>query len=369
MPGHGLLDATIAVTLEVSGDVLKRGAILVDETGAVGRDPRVLITLEHAIRDGRPGRHGQPSVVSRRMQFVMIDENGKTFDAGPAPYLDFRPLHPEESEAAKNALEAGWLTNDIEKQAMHFAIAELAPAHLRETRERRLAEIDRIEREVRARLKSQIAYWDGRAAELALKEQVGKGGRLNSGNARAYAQTLTDRLERRLRQLEEERDIQALPPQVKGAALILPLDAVRPQPVQPPNGFAEDALARQLVERLAMTAVIAAETALGREPRDVSAQKVGYDVESRDPRSGCLHFIEVKGRIEGGDTVTVTTNEMLVALNAAERFVLAIVHIGAGGFAHEPIYMRRPFEGAPAADSSATIFKIDALCRRGTGPC
>jgi hypothetical protein len=67
-------------------------------------------------------------------------------------------------------------------------------------------------------------YWDGRAEELALKEQAGKGGRLNSGNARAYAQTLTERLDRRLRQLIEERDIQALPPQVKGAAFVVPRD-------------------------------------------------------------------------------------------------------------------------------------------------
>ena len=65
-----------------------------------------------------------------------------------------------------------------------------------------------------------------------------------------------------------------------------------------------------------MQAVFAAERALGREPRDVSAAKVGYDIESLDPTTGHLHFLEVKGRVEGGDTITVTTNEMLVALNA-----------------------------------------------------
>ena len=228
-PGHGLLDATIAVTLEEAGDVLKRGAILVDETDEHGLGPRVLVTLEHAIRDGRPGRHGQPSVVSRRMQFVMIDEHGKAVDAGPAPYLDLRPLKPDETEAAHKLLDAEWLKGDIEKMAMHFAIAQLVPEHLRETRERRLAEIDRVEGEVRARLKREINYWDGRAEELALKEQAGKGGRLNSGNARAYAQTLTERLDRRLRQLTEERDIQALPPLVKGAALVVPVGLLRPR--------------------------------------------------------------------------------------------------------------------------------------------
>ena len=132
---------------------------------------------------------------------------------------------------------------------MHFAIAQLVPQHLTETRERRLAEVDRVEGEVKARLKREINYWDGRAEELALKEQAGKGGRLNSGNARAYAQTLTERLDRRLRQLVEERDIQALPPQVKGAALVIPIGLLRPKIGLAAENFAEDGLTRAAVER------------------------------------------------------------------------------------------------------------------------
>lgn len=368
-PGQGLLDMTIAVTLEDAGDVLKQGAILVNEADEYGVAPRVLVTLEHTIRDGRPGRNGQPSVVSRRMQFVMLDGQGNAQDAGPAPYLDFRPLLPEETDTAHKLLDADWLKGDIEKMAMHFAIADLVPQHLKETRERRLAEVDRVEGEVKARLKREINYWDGRAEELALKEQAGKGGRLNSGNARAYAQTLTERLDRRLRQLVEERDIQALPPQVKGAALVVPIGLLRPRTGPPPAGFAEDAVARAEVERLAMQAVFAAERTLGREPRDVSAAKIGYDIESRDPVTGHLHFLEVKGRIETGDTITVTTNEMIVALNAEDNFVLAIVPITIGGFANEPVYVRKPFDGAPVRDACATIFYLDKLVRRGTSPC
>jgi hypothetical protein len=87
-----------------------------------------------------------------------------------------------------------------------------------------------------------------------------------------------------------------------------------------------------------MEAVLAVERALGRQPRDVSADKVGYDIESRDPKTGHLHFIEVKSRIAGGNTITVTTNEMLVSLNAGERLVPAIVSLGDGGFAHQPVY-------------------------------
>jgi hypothetical protein len=68
------------------------------------------------------------------------------------------------------------------------------------------------------------------------------------------------------------------------------------------DGFAEDPLARKEVERLAMEAVIAAERSLGRSPRDVSAAKVGYDIESRCPNSGAPPFHRGQGPRRGGDT-------------------------------------------------------------------
>src|SRR5262245_38496780 len=70
---RGMLDATIAVTLEESGDVLKQGAILVDEADEDGLAPRVLVTLEHAIRDGRPGRNGQlPAVAAHFARRALV---------------------------------------------------------------------------------------------------------------------------------------------------------------------------------------------------------------------------------------------------------------------------------------------------------
>jgi hypothetical protein len=63
--GHGLLDVTIAVTLDEAGDVLKRGAALVDEASEYG-------TGLHVLRDA--GAHC-PRWASRR--------NGRAAEAGP----------------------------------------------------------------------------------------------------------------------------------------------------------------------------------------------------------------------------------------------------------------------------------------------
>ena len=50
---------------------------------------------------------------------------------------------------------------------------------------------------------------------------------------------------------------------------------------------------------------------LGFEPIDREFEKLGYDIESRVPGTGRLRFIEVKGRVSGAPTITVTRNEIL----------------------------------------------------------
>ncbi len=92
-----------------------------------------------------------------------------------------------------------------------------------------------------------------------------------------------------------------------------------------------------------MRAVMGAEIALGYDPVDVSRDNVGYDILSRDLIDGKQRFIEVKGRRAGADTVTLTRNEILTAINSPEQFILAIVEVedGQGG---EPRYIRKyPF--------------------------
>ena len=49
-PGHPLLDSVIDLTLERHRDLLKRGAVLVDESDT-STEPRVLFYLEHAVQD------------------------------------------------------------------------------------------------------------------------------------------------------------------------------------------------------------------------------------------------------------------------------------------------------------------------------
>ena len=368
-PGHPLLEVLVDVVLERFQPLLSQGAVLVDDADE-GVEPRLLVYLEHAVRDGRAGRTGEPRAVSQRLQFIFLKEDGTAADGGPAPYLDYRPIKPEERAAVEDVISASWLSGSVERQALGYAISALVPEHLNEVRTRRVAEIDKVEREVRARLNREINYWDARAARLREEERAGTDQRINAQNAEATAARLVERLHRRQDELERERQISALPPVLKGAALVIPAGLFRartPAEGAKPVGFAEDPATRAEIERLAMQAVMATERALGHHPRDVSAEKKGWDIESRDSRSGSLRFIEVKGRIAEGREVILTKNEILASLNAAEAFILAIVQIDAG-FAHEPVYVRRFFRRELGFAETAVVFSITDLLSVGQPP-
>jgi superfamily II DNA or RNA helicase len=326
-PGHPLLDATIDLILERHRDVLKQGSILVDENDP-GEQVRALVYLEHSIQDARTDAAGNRRVVSRRMQYVEIDPAGNTRHAGYAPYLDYQPLKEEDLALVEPVLEQSWLRSDIESQAAGYAIAHLVPQHLQEVKRHKEELIDKTLAAVKDRLTKEINYWDHRAEDLKLQEQAGKvNAKINSAKARARADDLQARLSKRMEQLAQERRLSPLPPVVVGGALVVPMGLL--QRLQGKRQSVVDAFAKETkrVELLAMDAVMAAERKLGYEPVDVSHQKCGYDIESRIPGTGRLRFIEVKGRIEGADTVTVTKNEVLTALNKPEDFILALVRV------------------------------------------
>ena len=90
------------------------------------------------------------------------------------------------------------------------------------------------------------------------------------------------------------------------------------------------------------------ERSLAFEPTDRELRSSVYDIESRVPGTGRLRFIEVKGRIAGADTITVTKNEILYSLNKPDDFILAHRRVHGRGLAHRSL-------SAPARSSASRI--------------
>ncbi|WP_341903620.1 helicase-related protein [Sandarakinorhabdus limnophila] len=369
-PGHPLMEAVISVIREQYDHLMKRGAVLVDDTDP-GEGIEALFLLEHSVQDSRLTSTGKPHIISEKLQFAAIDRDGNATDAGIAPHLNLRPATPAEIALVDDLLHEDWLRNDLEKTAVRFATVELAQSHVAEVKARRVPEIDKVEQEVRARLKKEVNYWDARAFELKEEERAGKKTRLNWQNAQRRAEDLAERLKRRMAILEQERFISSQPPRVRGGMIVIPrglLQARQPEGDAAGGGFSEDPVARRLIEIAAMTAVIEAELALGNSPKDVSAQKVGYDIASYDPKTDHLRFIEVKGRIDGADSVMITRQEVITSLHEPDKFILAIVQVEAG-FAREPRYVRGALDTRePPFEQNAIQFNIKRLLDRAEAP-
>ena len=369
-PGHPLLDSVIDLTLERHRDLLKRGAVLVDERDA-GTTPRVLFSIEHTIQDGSLLRTGDRRVISKRVLYVEFGADGEPRHLHYAPYLDYRPLAAAEPgvDALLERPECAWIDGDLEQKAQAYAVAHVVPEHLREVRDARLALIAKTEAAVKDRLTKEISFWDSRAEQLKLDEEAGKtGARLNSGEARRRADTLQLRLQKRLAELKRDAQISPRPPVVLGGLLVVPrglIDEMAGRPA-PPSPVKPD-VDRQAVAARARTIVMETERGLGFEPTDREFDKLGYDIESRVPATGTLRFIEVKGRRSDAETVTVTRNEILYSLNKPDDFILAIVEFRDDG-THRVHYVRQPFQREPDFDAASVNYTLKDLLAKAEAP-
>ena len=294
-------------------------------------------------------------------------------------------------------LEAEWLNGDLESEIKDYAVEHLVPAHLDEVKEHRETLVQKTMTAVKERLTKEIHYWDNRAYEyeeearvperiVKLSEKLAELGdgsekqearnyatqaiqaKRSAAQARQRADELQTRLEKRMEELELERYISPMSPVVIGGALIVPqclLDAVtdpeRPAPAEVSQTN------RERIDRLAVTAVMEAERRLGREPKEMPHENPGYDIESKDPNTNQLLFIEVKGKSTDATTVTVSKTQIFTAFNKPDNFILAIVEVD-DKTAKEPHYIRKPFKKEPDFNATSVNYNLNKLLARAKPP-
>lgn len=338
-PGHPLMDALISYVLKNYQKEADKGTILISNEI---EEPRILCSLDYSVRDGVV-INNKDRIISRQMCFVQIDRNGKTYQGGPAPYLDYAVPTDDEMYDCKSVFESEpWVsTSFIETKAISFAVNTLIPKLYAETRAYRLKMIDKIESETKKRLKDEIFYWDNKASDYREAERKGSTKPnliLNMTNAQNRADELERRMGSRLEYLSKEKELSPMPPVLSTVAFIVPKDMIRSDKVsETAPAYDVDFAERKAIEDAAMNAVMDIERRLGYIPRDVSKDNCGYDIESfipenlRGPDGYSLRCIEVKGKsIFHDDMVTITRNEMLTALNIPKQYILAIIVVDGG---------------------------------------
>ena len=360
-PGHPLMLALSDVLLEQHANLLRQGTLLEDPADD-GDQVSLLFLLTHEVKSG------DGLVISKRLQFVRVLPDGSATFAGWAPHLDLEPLTAADHPLVAETLAAPWLTAGLENRALALAAQTLVPEHFKEIAERRIAHVDKTLAAVHERLTKEIDYWSDRFIKLTDDKAAGRDVRLNLENVRRTLSDLESRLDSRKKELQSMRHITSATPVVLSGALVIPAGLLRRLRGEPPLTdveFSADPAARSRIEQLAMNAVRSAEEARGCRVVDVSAQKCGWDITSYAPVvDGKLpesRHIEVKGRTKGATSITVTRNEILYALNQADKFILAIVLVGEGEIIDGPHYVRKPFTKEPDWSESSSNHDLAKL--------
>jgi superfamily II DNA or RNA helicase len=309
-PGHPLFECVREDVLEwVQGD-LWRGAVFFD---LHRQTPARLDVFSAAIRDGRG------NVLHRRLFVVETGMDGTMAVRQPTLFLDVVPA-PTGTQPPEGAGLPG------REQAEHTLIVQALQPFLDEVSAQRAQEIDTITRHMEISLNELIHRQNLRMGELLERQQAGDTNPLLAANMKTTEDRLDElngRLERRRRELEQERHCTIADIHHHGRAWVLP----HPERTSP--GLAP-MVRDEEIERIAVAAVTAHEEARGWQVVSVEKENRGFDLLSRKPHPEDPHtaiavrFIEVKGRAAVGE-VALTTNEYKTAERLKQDYWLYVV--------------------------------------------
>lgn len=361
-PGHPLLSSVIELTINELGPQLSRGAIFVDRSESQADAPEMIFTLEQRVR-----ATNSSDLLSHHFDYVTVGPSGPVGTLAKPPFLGMDgPVADLEFEVG-SVLSTPWLREVREDDVKGWSFRESLEPRLKEIRDRRAQGVDRTIQQVQARLSAEINHWDRLHVELSIAEREGKAGKIKAEVAFAKARELEDRLASRIEDLASSRDAVGLPALVRSVALIVPSRMLGPQSLENPGLFAKDT---KLVERRAVDLALRCERDLGRVPREMPRNHKGYDIESKDSQ-GRVFFVEVKGRIEGADTFTITSAEVSFAQDQGQRHRLALVRVSSEGAEHDQIrYVTDAFDHLlPSLTTASYNEKLSAYWDRGREPC
>lgn len=330
-PGHALHDATLELIVELYGAALDRGTVLVSDSIS---EPTLLVGVLNEVKDATGAS------VGKQFGYSFVDEDGRIHEAGPAPYLDFAPASDRERDAAE---QLDWL-RERERDAVSWVISQQLPHFAAMVTTQRTAEFERLRDRVRSRLTQEINRLETEALKSDESVAAGRRVRYTAEHLRRLASDLAARREHRLEVIERQLTMSPVTPQITAIALVIPAPEGKKAEI---TGM--HAIDRDVVERRGVDAVLAAEQALGREPHEQAHNNPGFDILSY-PAEGPSLRIEVKARIEGSDTFSITRTEVLTALNASPDHRLALVRVSIEGPQLDEVrYISGGFDGVEPA--------------------
>jgi len=310
-PGHALFETVRDYTLEQVQQDLHHGAVFFDLHRS---EPAHLDVFSAAVRDG------QGNVLHKRLFVVETSPAGDMTVRQPTVFLDITPA-PQGTLAPTSGVIP---SRDLVERALYEQALLPFIGELQAQREK---EVAIISRHVEISLNELIHRQNLRMAELIESQQRGDVSPLLAANIKTTEDRLfelNERLERRQRELTQERTCSIADIVHLGSTWILP-HPERASPSLAPMVRDEE------IEKIAVQQVIAGEEARGWKVQSVENENRGFDLISRRPHPEDaataveVRFIEVKGRAGIGE-VALTTNEFKTAERLKKDYWLYVVY-------------------------------------------
>lgn len=308
-PGHPLFEVVREDIQEHVHEDLTRGTVFYD---LHREQPARLSIYSATIRDGRGND------LHKRLFVVQQHIDGSLELKQPTYLLDLMAAPVGTAVPDQVVLD--------DAIAERFVVAEALQPFLAEIVKDRTKEIETITRHMEISLNELIHRQQLRMAELYEQQADAQSTAPIAANIKQVEDRLDElngRLERRTRELAQERHCTISDIRRVGVAWVLP----HPERTSPDGApFVRD----DDIERVAIEAVIAHERARGWEVTSVEADNRGFDLISRhphpeDPQTAIeVRFIEVKGRAAIGE-VALTTNEYKTAQRLRKDYWLYVV--------------------------------------------
>ena len=298
-PGHPLFEAVRERLLDQVRSDLQKGAIFFDIRS---KEPTLLDVCAASVKDGR-GR-----TLHRRLFVVETTKDGQSHIRQPTIFLDLNPTPKGTSPPEMNSV------TDKSKIESILYDATLIP-FLKEVESERAREIKTIRRYVELSLNQLIHERNLALANLLERQQRGEELSGLIAQAENRLDELNERLERRRTELQREEQLMIGDITHIGRAWVLPHpEQTKYAPMVPD----------EKIERIAMEEAMKYEHERDWEPENVSEQNRGFDILSREPKTGAVRFIEVKGRAKVG-TIILSKHEYETAERLKRDYWLYVV--------------------------------------------
>lgn len=297
-PGHSLFEAVVDRVSSLYSTDLRNGATFYDpdrKTRSVAAFFRV------------PVSDGKGRVVGERLVALEVPDTGEPQKANPSLLLDCKPAKSIDSSPVNPIkVEEGAL--------LQWGYESVFKPYLVEIQSRRNRDISLARHHVEVSINSLIAESQHKLMKYQRQQGLGQDMAVAIRQEETRKRDLEERLSRRLKEMELEKNVSLGRPELVATALLLPYAN---------EGNNAEMARDEEVELAAMLHVMEHERRAGRTPVDVSKENLGFDIRS-EGKEGELRYIEVKGRA-GEGSVWLTPNEWQMAARFVSNYWLYVV--------------------------------------------